>query len=60
MDKTMERIRVSTSDGLIVIEGNEYEDVNNDKCLNTIVLPPDQVDGLIAWLQEAKQELLSQ
>lgn len=55
MLKTMLEVRVSVSEGKIIIDGPETPqyDINP-----SVEIHPDQVDILIGWLQEAKKEIL--
>jgi len=51
MEKHMEEVGVKTEDGRILIfQINHGDD-------SVIVVSPDQVETLMAWLQEAKAEL---
>lgn len=55
MEKRMEEIIVKTEKGMIWITQSDYGDGQP-----TVCFPPEQVDTLIAWLQEAKEELEAQ
>jgi hypothetical protein len=57
MQKTMLELVVSTSEGMIYVEGPEYTNEKGEAVRDYISLSPDQVDTLVAWLQEAKAEL---
>jgi hypothetical protein len=58
MQKSMLEINVTTADKLIVIEGPNYKDGPDDMMkMDSITVSPDQVDILIQWLKEAKEEL---
>jgi hypothetical protein len=57
MQKKMLELIVSTSEGMIYVEGPEYTNANNEPVRDYISVSPDQVDTLIQWLQEAKAEL---
>ncbi len=57
MKKDMYELSVSTEDSKIVIDGREPgEDANG---YSRVSFPPEQVDTLIQWLQEARDELLA-
>ncbi len=54
MEKTMMEISVkTTAEGRIMIEQSRYES-------DVILLAPEQIDILIKWLQDAKNELQQQ
>jgi len=55
MEKGMEAITVKTEKGMVWIEQPDYGGGSPRVCI-----PPEQVDTLIAWLQEAKEELEAQ
>jgi hypothetical protein len=57
MQKRMLELIVSTSEGIIYVEGPEYTNEKGEPVRDYISLSPDQVDTLVAWLQEAKAEL---
>lgn len=53
MDKTMEYLRVSTTtEGAVEIQTADYDNGGD-----VISVSKDQIDVLIHWLQEAKEEL---
>lgn len=56
MKKDMFEISVFTEDGLIVIDGREPG--SDEQNYSSVKLPAEQVDILISWLKEAKEELL--
>ncbi len=57
MKKTMLELSVFTENGFIVIEGPQYMNAHGEDTRDSIYLAPEQVDVLIKWLQEAKNEL---
>lgn len=55
----MRELAVSTGDDIIYIESQAPPDgPNNEINYHCIPVHPDQVDILIKWLKEAKEELL--
>ena len=59
MQKEMREVAVTTADNMIVIESNDPPDgPNNEIHYNCISIAPEQVDILIQWLKEAKNELI--
>ena len=55
MDKEMFEIRVTTDKGKIFIE----QPIPMEDGPNSIIVSPEQVEGLINWLKEARDELES-
>lgn len=55
MDKDMYEISVWTEDGKVCIIGRPPGDDGNG--YGRVTVPPEQIDMLITWLQEAKAEL---
>jgi hypothetical protein len=50
---------VSTGEGQIYVEGQEFTNDAGEPVRDYISVWPDQVDFLIQWLLEAKTELLA-
>ena len=53
MKKEMAAIRVTTDSGMIHI--SQPDPI--DEITPLIIIPPDQVDVIVKWLQEAKAEI---
>ena len=53
MDKEMMEVEVYTQEGAVIIEQSLPFYNGSD----VIMLSPDQIDVVITWLQEAKEEL---
>jgi hypothetical protein len=59
MQKKMVEFIVSTGEGQIYVEGQEFTNDAGEPVRDYISVWPDQVDFLIQWLLEAKTELLA-
>ena len=57
MHKNMFEISVYTEEGNIVIDGREPGD--DEQGYGKVSVPPEQVEVLVNWLNEAKKELLA-
>ncbi|HNR14123.1 MAG TPA: hypothetical protein PKM59_12505 [Thermodesulfobacteriota bacterium] len=55
MKKEMYEITVSTDGGVIAIDGREPGSEEYDR----VKFPPEQVETIVQWLKEAKDELLA-
>lgn len=54
----MSRIRIMTENGEILLLSEPGIIERDGEKHNLTVIPPEQVDGIIKWLLEAKDELL--
>jgi len=58
MKKQMCEITVKTTEeGYIELIGPEYQDAEHELTNDSIRLLPDQIDTIVSWLKEAKEEL---
>ena len=58
MDKRMGKIDVKTRGGKILILGEPFVEEHDGQIRSCVDIAPEQVDLLVKWLNEAKDELL--